>query len=146
MRRILSIALVCCAGLLLPACSKNDPNVDGYADSDFEEMVDNLNINNEENTSLSSKTYWEEIHGKQVTWEGEVVDVKAGVGDSAEIFLAKDERPLYRGYNVVVKCYDSTAAKLKKGDEITITGSLARYKSHRGNPVVLVIDNGSIKE
>lgn len=136
---LLSIVCVC-----LISCGKSVPD-GGYGDGEFTEVMDSIDLNAANNTSVNVKTKWTEVVGKTVVWDGEVVDVKSGRGGRIEIYVKKDEKPLYRGYNVIVTSYDGTkGGALKKGDSFTFKGQI-KDKSQRSNgPLVIYIDNAEI--
>lgn len=108
----------------------------------FAAMVDGLDSN--QNTALAGQQFWDQHHGRAVTWDGEVYEVKASRG-RAEIYLANSSRPLYRGYNIILQTTDlQGAGKLRRGDRARFDGLPSRYSAHPGNPVVITLGNGRL--
>jgi|WetSurSiteA1Bulk_404760.scaffolds.fasta_scaffold105662_1 hypothetical protein len=109
----------------------------------FGEVVDNLNL--AKNTSLAVETYWLEIKGAEVTWSGEVVDVKGGKG-KAKISIANKNRSTYKGYNIVLETFDMEgAAKLKIGQDVRFNGLISDYKGKKGNPIIVYLNSVEFK-
>lgn len=115
----------------------------GAADLDFGEVVDQLSLSKE--TSLAVKSYWESIRGTEVNWSGKVINVRGGRG-KAEVAVQNASRPSVKGYNVVLVTYDmDAAAKLNVGDQIHFSGTLHKYNSRKGHPVVITLMEAVIK-
>ncbi len=161
MTRVLSglvpmvFAMTC---LLVPGCGREAPGaaeaagaqaseneaVAGQERVDFTTLFDNLDHNIISNTSLSIQQSWREVEGREVRWSAEVVDVKPSRGMAA-VYAKRGERPLYRGYNLVFTVFDQAAAgNLRKGDTAMFQGTLQRYSSRRGRPVVVYVNNVQI--
>jgi hypothetical protein len=97
------------------------------------------------NTSLGIKAFWQSWKGRQVTWNGEVHDIRVG-RTHQKIYIANKAKPTYRGYNVVLSISDyNHVAPLKKGEQILFSGILHRYTARRGNPVVISLEHGELK-
>ena len=110
--------------------------------SSFNNLAGHLDLN--ARTSLHAATSWQNCKGEEVEWAGKVVDVKGGRG-KAEIYVAHSSRPKYRGYNIILQCFDmERASKLSRGDRIRFKGLLYSYKGRRGNPVVVVLNSVEI--
>ena len=106
----------------------------------FSEVADNLNA--AKKTALYIKTYWQGITGQEVYWIGKVVNVKGGKG-KADIFIADSEKPLYKGYNIVLETYDMEGAgKLEIGQTLKFKGVLSDYKAKQGHPVIVYLSQG----
>jgi hypothetical protein len=106
----------------------------------FKEVADNLNT--AKKTELYVKTYWQGIMGQEVYWIGKVANVKGGKG-KADVFIADSDKPLYKGYNIVVETFDMEGAgKLEIGQRLKFKGVLNDYKAKRGNPVVVYLTQG----
>jgi hypothetical protein len=104
----------------------------------FSEVADNLNASKK--TALYIKTYWQEITGQEVYWIGKVADVKGGKG-KADVFVADNGKPLYKGYNIVLETFDmERAGKLEIGQTIKFKGILSDYKAKKGNPVIVYLN------
>jgi hypothetical protein len=104
----------------------------------FSEVADNLNLSKK--TSLYVKTYWQEIMGQEVYWIGKVVNVKGGKG-KAEVLIADKDKPLYKGYNIVLETFDiEGAGKLEIGQTLKFKGLLSNYKGKQGNPVIIYLN------
>lgn len=104
----------------------------------FKEVADNLNLTKK--TSLYVKTYWQEIMGQEVYWIGKVVNVKGGKG-KADIFIADKDKPLYKGYNIVLETFDlEGAGKLEIGQSLKFKGLLSDYKGKQGHPVIIYLN------
>lgn len=111
---------------------------------DFIEVTDNVDLNNERNTSLSIETSWSDLKGKEVTWSAVVVDVRGGRG-RAEIYAKKDGKPLYDGYNLVINTFDpAEAGRLRKGDTLVFKGLFENRKQRQGGPLILYIGNAEV--
>jgi len=109
----------------------------------FSEVADHLNLNKK--TALAIKNYWNDIKGQEVTWKAEVVDVKGRRG-KAEIYAANKDRALYKGFNIVLETFDvSGSAKLDIGQQIKFSGFLSDYKSRKGGPVVIYLNQVELK-
>jgi hypothetical protein len=109
----------------------------------FTEVVDSLDL--DEKTSLYVKQYWLEIRDQEVTWSGEVKNVKGGRG-KAELRVANKARSTYKGFNMVLVSYDvETAAKFEIGQQIKFTGSLYKYKSRKGRPIIIYLNEVEFK-
>jgi hypothetical protein len=109
----------------------------------FTEVVDNLNLSKK--TSLAVKTYWLELKGQEVSWSGNVVNVKGGRG-KAEIYVANKQRSSYKGYNIILETYDvEGAAKLDIGRSIKFKGLVNDYKGKQGHPVVIYLNQVELK-
>ena len=105
----------------------------------FKEYAEHLMLT--KNTSLHVKNFWSKTKGKTYTWKGKVLDVKGGRG-KAEIHVANDESPLYKGFNLILVSYHiDKAAALKKGQEIKFKGQVYNYKGRRGNPIIVYMNN-----
>jgi hypothetical protein len=101
----------------------------------FGQVVDG--VDPRKNTKLAAKEYWKSVKGQEVTWNGEVFDVKGG-SSKAKVYVADKSRPLYKGYNIIVETIDvPKAASLKKGQKIRFKGLLDGYDQK---------DNGAIVE
>jgi hypothetical protein len=110
--------------------------------SGFGEFVDRIDCKT--NTRLASKSNWALLKGVQVSWSGEVSDVKAGRG-RAEVYIANRQKTLYRGYNIILVTYDlKKAALLKKGQSVKFSGLPERYSCRPGVPTVITLRNGQI--
>jgi len=106
----------------------------------FSDVADNLNA--AKKTDLYVKTYWQEITGQEVYWIGKVVNVKGGKG-KADVFIADKDKPLYKGYNIVIETFDMEGAgKLEIGQTLKFKGVLNNYKAKRGNPVIVYLTQG----
>jgi len=106
----------------------------------FSDVADNLNA--AKKTDLYVKTYWQEITGQEVYWIGKVVNVKGGKG-KADVFIADKDKPLYKGYNIVIETFDMEGAgKLEIGQTLKFKGVLSNYKAKRGNPVIVYLTQG----
>ncbi len=93
-------------------------------------------------TELAARTNWSTLKLYNVTWTAVVAEVKGGHG-GAEIFLACEKLPLYRGYNIILSTRDRAgAATLNKGQRITFTGTPHRYTYRPGVPTVVTIREG----
>ncbi len=104
---------------------------------DFSDIVDNLDYTKK--TSLFAKNYWNNIAGQEVTWNGVVKNVK-GNKRSARIFVANDERPTYKGFNIVLYTKDvDMAGTLEIGQRIEFNGLLDNYKSKKGGSSVIYL-------
>jgi hypothetical protein len=104
----------------------------------FSEVADNLNT--AKKTALYVKTYWQGITGQEVYWIGKVVDVKGGKG-KADVFIADKDKPLYKGYNIVLETFDmERAGKLEIGQTLKFKGILSDYKAKKGNPVIVYLN------
>ena len=104
----------------------------------FTSVIDNLDLTKK--TSLYVKQYWSEIKGRQVTWRGQIKGVKGGRG-KAELRVANKARRTYKGFNIVLISHDvSGAAKFELGQQIRFTGVLHKYKSKKGNPIIVYLD------
>lgn len=101
----------------------------------FGQVVDG--VDPRKNTKLAAQEYWKTTKGQEVTWSGEVYDVKGG-SKKATVYVADKSRPLYKGYNIKVETFDvSKAASLKKGQKVRFKGLLDDYDQK---------DNGAIVE
>ena len=137
-------ALLVIGIIAITGCGPSAPD-GGFGESDFVELMDSIDLNASDNTSLNVKTRWAEVEGKGVAWEGEVVDIKGGRGGRVEIYVKKEGKPLHRGYNVIVTSYDEAkAGKLKKGNEVTFKGLISRKSQRSNGPLVIYIDNAEI--
>jgi hypothetical protein len=95
-------------------------------------------VSGEGNTKLAAQAYWKTVDEQEVTWSGEVVEVKGGRNE-ANVYVADKSQPLYKGYNIVVKTNDvEKAASLRKGQSIRFSGELENYKVKRVGAVVTV--------
>jgi hypothetical protein len=95
-------------------------------------------VSGDGNTKLAAEQYWKSVEEKEVTWSGEVVDVKGGRNE-ANVYVADKSQPLYKGYNIVVKTHDvEKAGSLKKGQPVRFTGALERYNVKRVGAVITV--------
>lgn len=104
----------------------------------FTEVADNLNLTKK--TSLYVKTYWQGIMGQEVYWIGKVVNVKGGKG-KAVVYIADNNRTLYKGYNIVLETFDmESAAQLEIGQTAKFKGLLSDYKGKKGNPVIVYLN------
>lgn len=103
----------------------------------FVHVVDKLELG--KNTSLAAKQYWLSIKGEKVSWKGVVKDVKGGRGKAA-VYINKEVKPSYKGFNVLLSTYDlEKAAQLKIGQTVKFSGYLNRYKAHRNHVVVIYL-------
>lgn len=102
------------------------------------EVVKGVNV--DDNTKLAARDYWNSVKGKEVTWSGEVAEVKGTRGE-AHVYVADKSQPLYKGFNVIVKTHDiEKAGKLKKGQKVRFTGALDRYKQKKVGAVITLGD------
>ncbi|RMD76211.1 MAG: hypothetical protein D6820_13130 [Lentisphaerae bacterium] len=138
------LGLLTCAGLLCALCLEGcSRKKDGLA---FQNVYEQLDVNSGKNTSLNVDTSWQQFKGRQIQWQAKIVDVRSSRG-RAEIFLAHEDAPLYRGYNIVAYSYDiASAGKLRKGDVITFRGNLSNYRQRRGSPLVIFVDNLQLQQ
>lgn len=105
----------------------------------FKEFVSHLDLT--KNTSLHVEHFWEMNKGKSFIWTAKVVDVKGGRG-KAEILAANDEAQVFKGYNLVLVTHlKGDAAALKVGQQIKFRGLTYNYKGHRGNPIIVYMNN-----
>jgi hypothetical protein len=96
------------------------------------------------NTEYAVETFWRQWRGHQVTWTGDVSEVRAGSGH-CELYLAAPSEPIYNGYNIVADTRDMLgSAGLKKGDRIQIAGLLHRYRARSGQPVIVTLSEARI--
>ncbi|MEJ2052773.1 MAG: hypothetical protein P8X42_02545 [Calditrichaceae bacterium] len=110
----------------------------------FTEVADNLNLS--KHTAREVLSYWKEVNGKQVTWQGTVQSVKNGRG-KAQILVANSKRKTSNGYNIVLITYDmNTATGLKSNQAVSFSGVLYDYKGKKGEPVIIVLDKAVIRE
>jgi hypothetical protein len=108
----------------------------GGADITMAEVVKGVSADG--NTKLAAQQYWKAVDEQEVTWSGEVIEVKGGRNE-ANVYVADKSQPLYKGYNIVVKTYDvEKAANLKKGQTVRFTGELSRYKVKRVGAVITI--------
>lgn len=104
----------------------------------FGEVVDNLDLT--QKTSMYVKEYWLKIKGQKVNWTGEVVNVKGG-RNKVEVYVANKDRRTYKGYNIILIGYDKeTASTFEIGQKIRFSGYLHNYKTKKGNPVVISLN------
>lgn len=104
----------------------------------YGELVDNLDLR--KNTKLHVTEYWKTVRGSEVTWSGEVVDVKGG-SSKVKLYVADKSRPLYKGYNIIVTSSDaSKAANLKKGQRVRFKGVLDDYSAKKPGAVIEVVE------
>lgn len=105
---------------------------------EFATVVDSLDP--QKNTKLAVKEYWKGISGQEVSWSGQVMEVKGG-SSKVKIWVANKARPLYKGYNIVVVTRDvEKAATLKKGQTVHFKGSLDDYDDFRGGTIIFLSD------
>jgi hypothetical protein len=103
----------------------------------FATVITNLDLRS--NTKLHVKEYWKSIQNQQVTWSGEVYDVKAGHGSRVKIMIADKTQPIFKGYNIVITTTDiEKAANVKKGQRIKFSGTLSDHKLERAGAVLEV--------
>jgi hypothetical protein len=122
-------------GAMMAAAADPAPNLA------FGQVVDQLD--SRKHTKLNVQEYWRSVKGREVSWSGEVVDVRGGKS-RAKIYLANGSRPLYKGYNIVVTTHDlERAAALKKGQTARVRGTLDGYHA-KGSGAVINLDNGII--
>ena len=130
-------AAICMVLMCVLTCARTPALASGK--SDFTRVVDNLDLS--KNTSLHVKTYWKKMAGTPVTMTAIVRDVSGGRG-KARILAVNKSRRSYKGYNLVLVTYDvDAAADLHIGERIKFKGELLKYKSRKGNPVILYLDN-----
>lgn len=111
-------------------------------DADFARLVKDLNL--QKQTKLYVVEHWKNYHGEEVSWTGKVIDVKGGRG-KAVVYLAKDESPKYKGYNVILTVPDTEAAgNLHKKDIIRFRGTLEDYKPIKSGGVIIYVNPGEI--
>lgn len=104
--------------------------------ADFGAVVDSVSA--AKNTKLAVKENWRNLKGQEVSWSGQVVEVKGG-SSRAKIWVANKARPLHKGYNVVLATHDvGKAATLKKGQTIRFKGTLDDYNDFRGGAILYV--------
>jgi len=107
----------------------------------FGELVDQMDLRKQ--TRLHVKEYWQKVKGRDVTWSGNVVDVKGG-SSRAKIYVADRSRPVHSGYNIVVVTHDiQKAANLKKGQSLRFKGNLDDFRNKSAGGIVTVA-NGQI--
>ena len=117
---------------------ENSYNIESLNFADF---TDHLSL--EKNTSMHVSYFWDKAKGKRVTWTGEVLDVKGG-GGKAEILVANSERPVLKGYNIVLVSYKpAQAAALKKGENITFSGEVFDKKRDE-EALIIYLNNAEI--
>ena len=117
---------------------ENSYNIEALNFADF---TDHLSL--EKNTSMHVSYFWDNAKGKRVTWTGEVFDVKGGRG-KAEILIANSEKPVVKGYNIVLVSYKpAQAAALKKGEYVTFSGEVFDNKRD-GKSLIIYLDNADI--
>jgi hypothetical protein len=110
----------------------------------FGEVVDNLDL--AKKTSMYVKEYWLRVKGEKVNWSGEVVNVKGG-RNKVEVYVANKDRRTYKGYNIILIGYDKeTASKFEIGQKISFSGYLHNYKTRKGNPVVISLNEADFKQ
>ena len=137
-------AVILC--LLLGCGSGSDEIEDAQQEGtiEFAALVDALDLDIMENTTLSVQNQWDGVLGARVEWTAEVYDVRASRGQ-AVIYAVRAERPAHRGYNIVITSPDlSRAGSLKRGETVSFRGSLYRYSSRRGRPVVLYVRDAQV--
>src|SRR5689334_16046575 len=79
----------------------------------FVQVVDN--VDERKQTKLHAQEFWKSVKSQEVTWSGEVVEVKGG-SSKAKVYLADRSRPTYDGYNIIVTTTDvNKAANLSRG-------------------------------
>jgi len=110
----------------------------------FGEVADNLDL--AKKTSMYVKEYWLRVKGEKVNWSGEVVNVKGG-RNKVEVYVANKDRRTYKNYNIILIGYDKeTASKFEIGQKITFSGYLHNYKTRKGNPVVISLNEADFKQ
>jgi hypothetical protein len=112
------------------------------ASRDFGTVIDNLD--RRKVTKMHAQDYCKDIKGTEVSWGGKVYDVKGG-RRSAKIYVANNARPIYRGYNIVAVTTDlDAAAKVRKGEQVRVTGSVDRCVL-KDNGAIIELDNASVR-
>lgn len=105
----------------------------------FDEIKTNLDPN--KNTKIAMKEYWKSIEGTEVSWSGNVFDVKGGRGKyKVYIKVGKTVNP-----NVVLVTSDDKASNLKKNQAIKFRGRLANYKGWLGRLTIELTDGEILK-
>jgi hypothetical protein len=136
------MALLC---LAISSCNKNDstatiPNNDG----DFVKYCEDLNTAKQ--TQIYVKEHWKKLINKEVVWTGKVYDAKSS-RSSATIYIDKEERPAYKGYNITLQVADmEMAGELKKRQKIKFRGQISNYKDQRGGIIIFTLISGEILE
>ncbi len=141
---LLPTAVILC--LLLGCGGAGDEIEDAEQEGaiEFVALVDALDLDIRGNTTLSVQNQWDGVLGARVEWTAEVYDVRASRGQ-AVIYAVRAERPAHRGYNIVITSPDlSRAGSLKRGETVSFRGSLYRYSSRRGRPVVLYVRDAQV--
>ena len=112
---------------------------DKKAPMSFKDFTTHLDLN--KNTFLHAKNFWVKTKGKSFIWTGKVVNIKYGRG-KVEIYVANEEAPLYKGFNLILMTYrKSNVAALKVGQETKFRGQIYNYKGRRGNPIIVYMKN-----
>ena len=141
-KSLLITAILISSFLAVNNLHAEDKEPDKEKSLSFKEYADHLDYT--KNTSLHVEHYWRKTKGQQYTWIGKVVSVKGGRG-KAEILVANPDRATYKQYNIVLITYDiDKAAELKLGQTIRFKGDTCNYKSRKGNPIIVYLNNVEI--
>lgn len=112
------------------------------ASFDFGTVVDNLD--RRKVTKMHAQEYCKSVRGQEVSWSGDVYDVKGG-RNRAKIFVAERSRPVFQGYNIVVLTSEmDRAAAVKKGQRIHFKGQI-RGCTLKDNGAIIQVDDASLR-
>ena len=110
---------------------------------EFGTVIDNLDLRKV--TKMAASEYCKNARGTDVSWSGEVHDVKGGRRNIAKVFVADRSRPIYNGYNIVVVTSDyDKAATVKKGQRVRFTGQIDRCQLKK-NGAIIEVENATLK-
>lgn len=105
---------------------------------DFGKVVDALDIKDQ--TKASAKEAWKKYKRQEVTWTGTLheADIR---DDEAKVYIANKSRPLHDGFNIYFVTKDTDkVAKLKRGQSVTVQGSIDDVKWKRDATVLKLRD------
>lgn len=131
---LLSVAMLTAFPMSLTAAPAAAP--ERIASPSFIQVFDNLDVRR--NTKLHVQEFWKSVQGQEVTWSGDVFDVKAG-SSKVKLYVVDRSRPNYKGFNIIVSTQDvAKAATLNKGSRVRFKGSLDSYSLKRDGAVIEV--------